>query len=142
MRRSTEFIDASTEKRSKSTNGHTIGPSDDVFDRDMDLDEPMKENEDWDKMETEEADNGLKHQDLLKEMVYYGQELKQMFKEDHSKLVTDTMTEIFGMFAYPDPRKSDQAHLLDTSQRVPVAEALNSAILGTHPQSFCFQDPS
>ena len=107
----------------------------------MDLDDPMvskegghESNDDWDRMDTEESvggDNwGLKYQTLLEVIIRYGQELKHEFKDDQRKHVTDTFTDIFSMFSYPDPRKSPQGKLLDREQRVPVAEGLNSAILG------------
>ena len=151
MRLSTEYLDAasdpgSVQKRGKkgSVNGHhATAHSDDGMEAEMDLDEPPvilggknMGDRDWDRMDTEDGQVGrqieatLKHTDLVNEMVLYGRELKQQFKEDQSSLVTETMREIFGMFAYPDPRKSEQAHLLDKSERIPVAEALNSAILG------------
>lgn len=143
MRQSTDFLDNSTSKPSKSTttNGHSTTVSDDGFEPDMDLDEPMtsrdshhSNNDDWDKMDTEEAiggDNwGLKYQTLLEVIIRYGQELKHEFKDDRSKYVTDTFTDIFSMFSYPDPRKSPQGKLLGREQRVPVAEGLNGAILG------------
>lgn len=143
MRQSTNFLDNSTSKQSKptTTNGHSAAVSDDGFEPDMDLDEPVttregghQNNDDWDKMDTEEAvggDNwGLKYQTLLEVIIRYGQELKHEFKDDRSKHVTDTFTDIFSMFSYPDPRKSPQGKLLESEQRVPVAEGLNSAILG------------
>ena len=153
MRLSTEYLDAaskgpttSPQKLNKkgSVNGHhATAHSDDELEPDMDLDDPPIQvtgkhiDQDWDRMETEEHQETeqpfsatFKHQELLQEIIQYGRELKQQFKEDQSKLVTDTMTEIFGMLAYSDPRESEQAHLLETYERVPVAEALNSAILG------------
>lgn len=110
----------------------------------MDLDEPTPNkdgghhnSDDWDRMDTEEAvggDNwGLKYQTLLEVLIRYGQELKHEFKDDQSKHVKDTFTDIFSMFSYPDPRKSPQGKLLESEQRVPVAESLNSAILGKFP---------
>ena len=146
MRQSTDFLDNSTSKQTKSTttNGHSTAASDDGFEPDMDLDEPItsKEghhhnNDDWDKMDTEEGVGGenwgLKYQTLLEVIIRYGQELKHEFKDDRSKYVTDTFTDIFSMFSYPDPRKSPQGKLLESEQRVPVAEGLNSAILGKVP---------
>lgn len=143
MRQSTDFLDNSTSKQTKSstTNGHSTAVSDDGFEPDMDLDDPItakdggqQNSDDWDRMDTEETvggDNGgLKYQSLLEVIIRYGQELKHEFKDDRSKHVTDTFTDIFSMFSYPDPRKSPQGKLLDNEQRVPVAEGLNSAILG------------
>lgn len=148
MRQSTDLLNNSTSKQTKSTaaNGHSTAVSDDGFEPDMDLDEPITpkdgshhNNDDWDRMDTEEAvggDNwGLRYQTLLEVIIRYGQELKHEFKDDHSKHVTDTFTDIFSMFSYSDPRKSPQGRLLESEQRVPVAEGLNSAILGKLPLS-------
>lgn len=131
IRKSTELLDGSTERHAKSTNGQSTTVSDDEFEPEMDLDDQGNSADDWDKMETEEVDNGLKYQDLLASAVQYGRELRYEFKDDRSKHVEDAFTDIFSMFAYEDPRKSPTSHLLDRSGRVPVAEELNSAILGT-----------
>ena len=145
MRQSTDLLDNSTSKQAKSstttTNGHSTAVSDDGFEPDMDLDDPIgskdgghQPNDNWDRMDTEESAGGenlgLKYQTLLEVIIRYGQELKHEFKDDRSKHVTDTFTDIFSMFSYPDPRKSPQGKLLESEQRVPVAEGLNSAILG------------
>lgn len=127
LRRSAELRDISAERRSRSLNGH----NDDDFEPDMEMDETMHNADDWDRMDTEDSDHhGHKHQDLLDETVRYGQELKYDYKDDHSKYVRDALNEIFSMFAYEDPRKGATSHLIDKSGRVPVAEELNSAILG------------
>lgn len=103
----------------------------------IDIKQQRDSSNDYDRMDTEDgtpnsdlesADSQA--QELLKEAVLYGKDLKQHFKADQSQLVTETMTKIFGMLAYPNPMHSDQAYLLDKSQRGPVAEAVNSAILG------------
>ena len=130
MRQSSEILDGSNHKGTKSVNGHSVVIYDDGFEPDMDLDEPMKDGEDWDKMDTEEAESNHKYDMHVALMINYGQELKKEFQNDRSKLVIDTFTEIFSMFSYPDPRKSPHEKLLENSQRVPLAEALNSAILG------------
>ena len=140
---STDFLDNSTSKQKKSvaTNGHSTAVSDDGFEADMDLDDPITakdgghhNHDEWDKMDTEESvagDNwGLKYQTLLEVIIRYGQELRHEFRDDRSKHVTETFKNIFAMFSYPDPRKSPQGKLLESEQRVPVAEGLNSAILG------------
>lgn len=157
MQLSTEYIDAAngshtSQKQTKtgSVNGHhATAHSDDDLEPDMDLDEApvtisaRDGDPEYDHMDTEETSPveqmqlaTQKHQDLLGQIILYGQELKQQFREDQSKLVTNTLKEIFGMFAYPDPRKCDQAHLLDKGERIPVAEAVNSAILGKYLMSF------
>jgi len=135
MRQSTEFLEPPVDKRTKPMNGHSTAISEDGFEPDMDIDEPMKDGDDWDRMDTEEADNyrvdsGLKYDMLLTQLIQYGQELKSEFKDDQSQLVTDTFTDIFSMLAYQDPRKSPHGKMLEPNQRVPVAEGLNSAILG------------
>ena len=143
MRQSTDLLDNSASKQTKgtTTNGHSTAVSDDGFEPDMDLDEPnttkdggYHNTDDWDRMDTEETlggDNwGLKYQTLLEVIIRYGQELKHEFRDDRSKYVADTFLDIFSMFSYPDPRKSPQGKLLESEQRVPVAEGLNSAILG------------
>lgn len=132
MRQSAELLDSSADKREKPMNGHSAAISDDGFEPDMEIDEPMKDGDDWDRMDTEEADNGLpglKHA-MQMNLVDYARELKTEFKENRSKLVMDTFTDILSMFGYEDPRTSPVGKLLDSSQRVPIAEALNSAILG------------
>lgn len=130
INRSTELLDSSTGRRAKPSNGHASAGSDDEYEPEMDVDENMHSSDDWDKMDTEEVDNGLKYQDLLDDTVRYGQELRYEFKNDRSKLVEDSFKDIFSMFAYEDPRKPPTSHLLHPSGRVPVAEELNSAILG------------
>ena len=137
MRQSTELLDATPDKRTKSMNGHSTTNSEDGFEPEMDLDEPMKDGDDWDQMETEEADHlkadsGTKYDQLLTQLIQYGQELKSEFKDDQSQLVTETFTDIFSMLAYHDARKSPHGKMLDASERVPVAEGLNSAILGMY----------
>ena len=136
MRQSTELLDAYPEKRVKSMNGNATAISEDGFDPDMDVDEPMKDGDDWEKMDTEEPENGkhdnaAKYDMLLTLLIQYGQELKDEFKDDRRPLVISTFTDMFSMFSYPDPRKSPHGKLLDLNQRVLLAETVNSAILGT-----------
>ena len=90
----------------------------DVFEQDMELDEP----DDWDKMETDS--------DPMVEALRYAQELQLEYKDDRSREVKDALHDIFALFAYEDPRTSPMMQLTDPSGRVPVAEELNSAILG------------
>ena len=135
LRQSTEPLDVSTEKRLKSLNGHSTALSEDGYGPEMDVDEQTRDGDDWDKMDTEEPENYKINSDgkyglLLTQLIQYGQELKSEFKDDQSTQVTETFTDIFSMLAYQDPRKSPHGKMLDTDQRVPVAEALNSAILG------------
>ena len=132
MRQAAEVLDRSVEKKPKFANGDASAISDDHFEPDMEIDEQLNGNDDWDRMETEEADNGLKYQTLTENALLYAQELDTEFKNDRNKDVKDELENIFAMFCYEDPRKSPSkiAHLLDRAGRVPVAEELNSAILG------------
>lgn len=104
----------------------------------MELDDQLNGHDDWDKMETEEAeaDNSMKYHTLLQETLEYGQELQLEFREDGRREVKKALEETFSLLAYEDPKTSVVAHLLEPSGRVPVAEELNSAILGiTRPHS-------
>lgn len=130
IRKGAEILDDPSEKKSKSVNGNSAAISDDDFEPEMDLDDQSNGVDDWDKMETEEADNGLTYQDHISDTVRYGRELRYEFKDDRNKYVEDAFKDIFAMFAYRDPRKSPTSYLLDQGGRVPVAEELNSAILG------------
>lgn len=131
MRQYSEMLDNPNEKRNKSIIDYPAGKRlNDGFELDMDLDEPLKDGEDWDKMDTEESDNNMKPNDLLREAISYGKELREEFKGNKSEAVTEALHDVYSMFAYEDPRKAPNAHILETSQRTPVAEGLNSAILG------------
>lgn len=140
--KASQEISSKRSKRSAINGHHTTALSDDGFEPDMDIDDPTidiknESSHEFDRMDTEGGtpnsdleSSDSKAQELLKDAVLYGKDLKQHFKADQSQLVTETMTKIFGMLAYPNPTDSDQAYLLDRSQRGPVAEAVNSAILG------------
>lgn len=155
MRNITEYLDSAStmslkplhnapkHSKAQSLNGHhTTAHSDDGLDPEMDLDDPplgmngnkshgseTLENEVKKGLSAEEA--RARHQELLHEAVFFGQELKRQFRADQNTSMADNMTEIFAMFQYPDPREGPQAYLLDPKQRTPVAEAVNSAILGS-----------
>jgi len=138
IRRCSELNTGSSEKRGSATNGHSGDSYEDVFEPDMELDDQLNGHDDWDKMETEEAeaDNSMKYHTLLQETLEYGQELQLEFREDGRREVKKALEETFSLLAYEDPKTSVVAHLLEPSGRVPVAEELNSAILGiTRPHS-------
>lgn len=122
IRQTAELIEVSAAKPVKVLNGHHGEEAE------MDIDDQKPELEDWDQMETEEADTSVKYQELLEDTLRYGQVLKQEFQDDPN--AEATFKEIFSLLMYEDPRQSPQAHLLDRASRVPVAEELNSAILG------------
>ncbi|KAL8675207.1 MAG: hypothetical protein Q9168_000460 [Polycauliona sp. 1 TL-2023] len=129
IRQTAELLELPAAKAAKSSNGHAPPGHTDGSQTEMELDDPKPEHEDWDKMEMEDADISVRYTELLEETIEYGQELKQEFQHDSS--TEAAFKEIFSLFMYEDPRKSPQAHLLDRASRVPVAEELNSAILGT-----------
>ena len=114
--------------------------TDDVFGQAMELDDPNVEGDDWDRMETEEANErgvtGL--QERMEQTLKYAQELRLEYRDDKTKEVADRLREIFALFAYEDPKNSPTAHVMDPSGRAPVAEELNSAILG---ESFTISPP-
>lgn len=67
---------------------------------------------------------------LTNEALAYGQELQSEFADDPRREVKQALEDTFALIAYPDARESSLAPLLETDGRVPVAEELNSAILG------------
>jgi len=66
---------------------------------------------------------------LLVSALQYGQSLQEDYRNDPRKEVHDTLKQTFSLLAYPDPRTSVVAHLLEEKERLPVAEQLNSDIL-------------
>ena len=76
------------------------------------------------------TDAAMNHLDLLQETIKYGQLLRSEFREDQRKEVKKALEETFSLLAYEDPTSSVVAPLLEPSGRAPVAEDLNSAILG------------
>lgn len=147
MRLASDYLHQSTgndapSKRVKTADSNGFSNhSDDDLEQEMDIDEPQVSSV-WkpvpsgvdemgnDREATRTDSARRKYTDQLNEAVTYGRELKQQFKEDQSQLVSRTMSEIFGMFIHEDPRNSEHAHLLEASERNPVAEAVNSAVLG------------
>ena len=126
MRNTTEVLDTSPSKQPKIVNGH----ADDVFDQAMEVDEPMSNGDDWDRMDTEEIDVETRYQNKLDATLSFAQELKFEFRDNPNKEFQQTLQQIFALFAYEDPRRSPTAPLMDETGRAPVAEELNSAILG------------
>jgi hypothetical protein len=68
--------------------------------------------------------------DLMSETIQYGIQLRAEFDGDPRREVKKSLQDTFALIAYDDPRKSPLASLLDDSERAPVAEELNGAILG------------
>ena len=138
------------QKRAKtgSVNGHHATAHSDDEETDMDIDEPavsakarsVQPDDDQavaeDPIPPEHVKAAMKRRDeLFREAVTYGQELRQEYKSSKIQWVRDTMTEMFGMLAFPDPRQSEQANLLVASERVALADALNGKILSKSSSS-------
>lgn len=85
-----------------------------------------EDDEDEDDLEAKQK----KLQDSTTAMIEYGMELKQEFANDQRREVKRALEDTFALIAYENVRESSLAPLLETSGRVPVAEELNSAILG------------
>lgn len=133
IRRSTEPQSSTGKRATKTSNGATNEAIDGVFTtNDMELDQQMNDVEDTssDAMDMEESDYATKCQDMLSESLVYGRELRADYAGDERKEYRKTLNDIFSLVAYADPKSSVHGHLLDPSGRVPVAEELNSAILG------------
>lgn len=73
----------------------------------------------------------LNYTDLTSETIQYGQQLRAEFDGDSRREVKKSLQDIFALIAYDDPKKSPLAYLLDDSERAPVAEELNGAILSS-----------
>lgn len=130
IRRCSDIQNAPAERVGKSTNGHSQTNDDDVFEQDMELDEPANDDgEAWERMDTEDAENTMKYERHLQETMEYGRILMQEYR-DESREYARTLNDVFSLIAYDDAKSSIHGHLLDPTGRVAVAEELNSAILG------------
>ena len=112
----------------------------DEYDFEMELDEqlgvhnppPSWDNKDQDDDDLDDMeDRQAKIDSAIIETLAYGQELKTEFEHDQRREVKRALEDTFALIAYPDARESSLAPLLEVAGRVPVAEELNSAILGT-----------
>jgi hypothetical protein len=113
----------------------------DEYDFEMELDEqlgvhngaPWEDEADEEEDEDDIEDKEAKHQDMESKTIAYGQELQAEFLNDPRREVKKALEDTFALIAYENVRESSLAPLLETSGRMPVAEELNSAILGTYP---------
>ena len=143
IRQTTELHDPSASMPSKKTSSNGRVNHDeynDVFNHQMELDEQLgagnyhtgtskQQDHDWDcAMDTsDDPSMGMK---TLEETIQYGQELKAEFSEDPRREVKKALEDTLALIAYADPRDGPLKELLDERGRIPVAEELNSAILG------------
>lgn len=113
----------------KKTNGHSGDFYDDVINHEMEIDD-QHQNNNWDRMDTEENTDHIDTDRLLADTIKYGQDLQAEFKDDPRREVTKALSDAFSLWAYQDPLNSKAvSHLLDPSGRLAVAEELNAAIL-------------
>jgi Ran-binding protein 9/10 len=77
----------------------------------------------------------MKKDDLLAAALQYGQELQVEFGSDPRPEVKQYLRDLFAIIAYPDPRQSPIAGLLEEGGRRGLAESVNGAILGKSQSS-------
>lgn len=113
----------------------------DEYDFQMELDEQFGVNNPTPSLDIidvndEAEDKQAKLTQLTANTIAYGQELRAEFANDLRKEVKQALNDTFALIAYENAKESSLAPLLDIEGRVPVAEELNSAILGTHIHPF------
>lgn len=108
----------------------------DEYDFQMELDEQFGVNNPTPSLdgldgEDDFEDKQAKLQQLTANTIVYGQELGAEFANNPRREVKQALKDTFALIAYENAKESTLAPLLDVDGRVPVAEELNSAILGT-----------
>ena len=137
-RSNSSFVKAASNAHNGTVDEH------DVFDEDVELvDAPADEvavDGECDEMDMEDSDLYSQQNNLMGETLRYGQELQSEFKDDPRREVKQALEDTFALIAYPNAKESSLAPLLETDGRLPVAEELNSAILGgSNPRSINVQ---
>ena len=120
-------LSKTSRKGSTSVAKHSPELEGEVFEQDMELDEEANENG-WEDMDTEDTANAVKHDEMMQEVLLYGQLMTREYQQNRE--YEKALKECFSLIAYPDATQSAHGHLLDPAGRVNVAEELNSAILG------------
>lgn len=129
-------------KRSTASTVNRNSTATDEYDFEMELDEqlgvhnppPSWDNKDQDDDLDDEddiEDKEVKLQQMTDATINYGMELRAEFTNDPRREVKRALEDTFALIAYENARESSLAPLLEIGGRVPVAEELNSAILGT-----------
>ena len=131
IRQAAEMQQQSNSNLAKRANGHSGDWYDDVINHDMELDDHPNQNNNFDRMDTEESSGmQVEYQKLLQETLDYGRELQAEFADDPRREVSKALQDAFALMAYQDPLSvKEVSHLLHPNGRVAVAEELNSAIL-------------
>jgi hypothetical protein len=131
IRQGAEMQQQGNANLSKKANGHNGDWYDDIINHDMELDDHPNQNNNFDRMDTEESSGmQVEYQKLLQETLDYGRELQAEFVDDPRREVSKALQDAFSLMAYQDPLSvKEVSHLLHPGGRVAVAEELNSAIL-------------
>jgi Ran-binding protein 9/10 len=132
-----------SKRSTTSTQNNRNSTATDEYDFEMELDEQLgvhdpppswdnkdQNGDDDDEDDEDVEDKEIKLQELTDATINYGMELRAEFANDHRKEVKRALEDTFALIAYENARESSLAPLLDISGRAPVAEELNSAILG------------
>lgn len=130
-----------SKRSNQSTHNKRNSAATDEYDFEMELDEQLGVHNpppSWDNKDQNEElddeddieDKEMKLQQLMQEMIEYGMELRAEFANDQRREVKRALEDTFALIAYENVQESALAPLLEPSGRVPVAEELNSAILG------------
>ncbi|KAI5807630.1 hypothetical protein DFH27DRAFT_328115 [Peziza echinospora] len=104
-------------------------PMEDVFGREMDIDDHSSGDGQWERMDVEEDEGIAQVKAPLDAAVKYAQDLRIEFQADKRPEIRKALEESFSLVAYQDPKNSTLSHLFDDDGRIAVAEELNSAIL-------------
>lgn len=82
-------------------------------------------------MEEVSADaSDARQRELLTEALTYGAELQDAYADEKRSARRRHLDEVFSLIAYPNPRTSVHGALLDPSNREPLFDEVNAAILG------------
>ncbi|RDI81066.1 hypothetical protein Vi05172_g8982 [Venturia inaequalis] len=147
IRRTAELVDGAPRKYTANGSSSSHDDFNGVFDQDMELDEYGTSIRNGDSHQSNPWEDGgamdtsddlytsgrkeMNYTDLTSETIQYGQQLRAEFDGDPRRDVKRRLQDIFALIAYHDPKNSPLAYLLDVSERVPVAEELNGAILSS-----------
>lgn len=139
IRNCTDMQTPTPGKKMQATQSNgSSGQKRDSFDGYMDVDEPQPISDlGHHGMDMESSQSFDKQMQLMNEALRYGQELQFEFKDDPRREVKQALEDTFALIAYPDARESSLAPLLELDGRIPVAEELNSAILGKCKLGVC-----
>jgi Ran-binding protein 9/10 len=123
------------QKSSAEGNGHNKDSAvADDFAQDMELDDHPIKASSSDKVE---PGHNQQYDLLISEAMQYGMILQREYGDpEHESEQSKTLTDIFSLVAYINPRDSVHGGLLDRKGRVSVAEELNSAILGKYLEAY------